>query len=154
MAASRSTAPRTKASAAPKTAAPRSARGSPPQDDIPPLEWVAAAVGLSLAATAIGLTAWDAVFGVDTPPAIEVRLTAVTPTPYGYVAQIEAFNHGGAAAAQVVVEGALAGTTPETASATFDYIPEQSRAAGGLIFEHDPREAPLKLRATGFIDAS
>ncbi|NQE61282.1 hypothetical protein [Caulobacter sp. RHG1] len=123
-------------------------------DDIPPLEWAAAGVGLCLAATAIGLTAWDAAFGVDSPPAIEVRLTKVTPTPYGYVAQIEAFNHGGAPAAQVAVEGVLAGAEPETASATFDYIPEQSRAEGGLIFEHDPRAGPLKLRAKGFIEAS
>lgn len=127
---------------------------TPRKDDIPPLEWAAAGIGLCLAIAAIGLTAWDAAFGVDSPPAIEVRLTRVTPTPYGYVAQIEAFNHGGAPAAQVVVEGVLAGAASETASATFDYIPEQSRAEGGLIFEHDPRAQPLKLRAKGFIAAS
>ena len=125
-----------------------------PKNDIPPLEWAAAGIGLCLAVAAIGLTVWDATFGVEGPPAIEVRLTKVTPTPYGYVAQVEAFNHGGAPAAQVIVEGVLAGAAPETASATFDYIPEQSRAEGGLIFEHDPRAQPLKLRAKGFIEAS
>lgn len=124
------------------------------ENDIPPLEWAAAGVGLCLAAAAIGMTAWDAAFSVDSPPAIEVRLKTVTATPYGYVAQIEAFNHGGAPAAQVVVEGVLAGAEPETANATFDYIPEQSRAEGGLIFERDPRGGPLKLRAKGFIEAS
>ena len=136
--------------------APSTPRKTPakraPANDTPPLEWVAASVGLVLAATAIGLTAWDALFGVEGPPVIEVRLTRVTLTPHGYVAQIEAFNHGGAPAAQVEIEGVLAGDEP--AGFTIDYLPEQSRASGGLIFQHDPRAAGLKLRAKGFSDAS
>ena len=125
-----------------------------PANDIPALEWASAAVGLVLAATAIGLTTWDAVFGVTGPPAIEVRLTSVSPTPHGYVVEVEAFNHGGATAAQVQIEGVLAGATErETANLTIDYIPEQSGASGGLIFEQDPRGQPLKLRAKGFADA-
>jgi uncharacterized protein (TIGR02588 family) len=125
------------------------------KDDIPPLEWISAGVGLALAAMAIGFTAWDAMFGVDGPPVIEVRLGQVTSTPHGYVAEIEAFNRGGAPAAQVQIEGRIGGPDgPETANLTLDYIPEQSRASGGLIFEHDPRAGGLKLRATGFADAS
>ncbi|WP_454759639.1 hypothetical protein [Caulobacter segnis] len=123
-----------------------------PANDIPMLEWIAATVGLVLAATAIGLTAWDALFGVKGPPVIEVRLTRVTPTAHGYVAEIEAFNHGGAPAAQVEIEGAIAGHDP--AGLTIDYIPEQSSASGGLIFEDDPRAGRLVLRAKGFSDAS
>jgi len=120
--------------------------------DIPPLEWAAAGVGLVLAASAIGLTAWDAMFGVKGPPAIEVRLQKVTATGYGYVAEIEAFNHGGAPAAQVQIEGVIAGG--DTAGVTIDYIPEQSRASGGLIFSQDPRGGRLTLRAKGYTDAS
>ena len=126
---------------------------SKPANDIPALEWASAAVGLALAATAIGLTTWDAVFGVDGPPAIEVRLKSVNPTPHGYVVEVEAFNHGGSPAAQVQIEGVLAGEAErETANATIDYIPEQSGASGGLIFERDPRGQSLKLRAKGFAD--
>jgi uncharacterized protein (TIGR02588 family) len=132
----------------PRKALPKGA----PANDIPTFEWIAAGVGLVLASTAIGFTAWDAMFGVKGPPAIEVRLKSVTPTPHGYVAEIEAFNHGGEPAAQVEIEGVIAGA--ETAGVTIDYIPEQSRASGGLIFEHDPRTANLKLRAKGFADAS
>ena len=136
-----------------KTPAPKKAPQSrSPANDIPLLEWIAAGVGLVLAGTAIGLTAWDALFGVEGPPAIEVTLTRVTPTPHGYVAEIEAFNHGGAPAAQVQIEGVVAGGDPS--SLTIDYIPEQSRASGGLIFEQDPRAGKLKLRAKGFADAS
>lgn len=122
---------------------------------IPPLEWASAAIGLVLAVSVVGLTAWDVVFGVASPPSIEVRLVEVHPSPYGFLAQVEAVNHGGEPVAQVVIEGVL-GEDPnaETATATFDYIPEQSSAKGGLIFEGDPRAGPLKLRAKGFIDAS
>lgn len=141
-----------------KTATPAARKSSPkqpPANDIPTLEWIAAGVGLALAGTAIGLTAWDAMFGVKGPPAIEVRLKRVTPTPHGYVAEIEAFNHGGAPAAQVEIEGVVTGVSPaEPASVTIDYIPEGSRASGGLIFDQDPGAGQLMLRAKGFADAS
>lgn len=139
-------------------AKPTTSKGAPRAASagrIPPLEWASAAVGLVLAVSVVGLTAWDAMFGVASPPAIEVRLLKVHPTPYGFLAQVEAVNHGGEPVAQVVIEGVL-GEDPkaETATATFDYIPEGSSATGGLIFEDDPRARPLKLRATGFADAS
>jgi uncharacterized protein (TIGR02588 family) len=103
----------------------------------------------------LGLTAWDAAFGVASPPSIEVRLVEVQPGPYGFLARIEAVNHGGEPVAQVEVEGVLGDDAQaQTATATFDYIPEGSSATGGLIFEDDPRARPLKLRATGFADAS
>jgi len=135
-----------------RSASPKAPGGKQPSaDDIPVLEWIAAGVGLLLAATAVGFTAWDAIFGVVSPPSIEVRLMAVDPTPHGYVAQIKAINHGGSPASQVAIEGVLG---DEKANATFDYIPEQSSATGGLIFKGDPRRGPLELRAKGFADAS
>lgn len=134
---------------------PRKARADRPQaGDVPTLEWVAAAVGLVLAGTAISLTAWDALFGVKGPPAIEVRLKRVTPTSHGYVAEIEAFNHGGASAAQVEIEGVITGASAERASVTIDYVPAGSRATGGLIFDQEPSAVTLRLRAKGFSDAS
>lgn len=126
-----------------------------PANQIPALEWVSAGIGLALAATAIGFTAWDAAFGVAGPPAIEVRLKRVTSTPHGYVAEIEAINHGGAPAAQVEIEGVIAGSpTAEPSSVTIDYIPEGSSASGGLVFEQNPAGGALRLRAKGFADVS
>jgi len=125
---------------------------SAPVHDIPMLEWIAAGIGLLLVGTATSLIAWDAAFGVKGPPVIEVRLKRVTPTAHGYVAEIEALNHGGSPAAQVKIEGVIAGREP--GEVTIDYIPEQSRASAGLIFEQDPRDGPLRLRAKGFSDAS
>ncbi|PXA94759.1 hypothetical protein DMC25_00645 [Caulobacter sp. D4A] len=143
-AASRSPASRPKAS--PKPA---------PAQETPALEWASAAVGLVLAATAISLTAWDALFGAKGPPAIAVTLVEVTPTAHGYVAQVEAFNHGGEPAAQVQIEGVLSSEGgQQTSGFTIDYVAEGSKASGGLVFEKDPRAGDLKLRATGFADAS
>ncbi|MEH0197067.1 hypothetical protein V7S57_16440 [Caulobacter sp. CCNWLY153] len=132
----------------------RAAKPSP-RSEPPLLEWISAAIGLVCALVAIGFVGWDALTGERSPPEIEVRLVAVTPTPHGFVTQVEAINHGGSSAAQVTVEGVLSGQgEPETAQATLDYIPEQSRVSGGLVFEHDPRAGRLVLRAKGFAEAS
>jgi len=137
----------------PKPATSRARKPAAPANDIPPLEWACAAVGLVLALGAFGFVAQDAIFGKDTPPAIEVRLLAVTATPHGYVAQVEAINHGGTPAAQVQIEGVLEGAH-QPSQATFDYIPEQSSTTGGLIFDTDPRQGKLTLKAKGYADAS
>jgi uncharacterized protein (TIGR02588 family) len=140
-----------KARPTPRTAASKPRKPSPgPAQDIPALEWLSAGIGLVLASTAIGLTAWDALFGVEGPPVIEVKIRTVTPTPHGYVVQVEAFNRGGEPAAQVQIEGVMAS---ERSSLVLDYIPEQSHASGGLVFKSDPRAQSLDLRATGFADA-
>ncbi|KSB91312.1 hypothetical protein AS593_05490 [Caulobacter vibrioides] len=143
----------------PKTRPPAkrkpSAAGRASRDEPPLLEWISAAIGLACALVAIGFVGWDALLGERSPPAVEVRLMAVTPTPHGFVAEVEAINHGGSPAAQVAIEGVLSGEgEPETAQATLDYIPERSRAKGGLVFEHDPRAGRLVLRAKGFADVS
>ncbi|MBI1682910.1 hypothetical protein [Caulobacter hibisci] len=137
------------------SARPTAAAKPAPAKQTPALEWASAVVGLVLAATAIGFTAWDALFGARGPPAIEVRLQQVTQTPHGYVAQVEAFNHGGEPAAQVQIEGVLvSGGSQQTSSFTIDYVAEGSKASGGLVFDRDPGVGQLKLRATGFADAS
>jgi uncharacterized protein (TIGR02588 family) len=139
--------------AQPRKTKPAARKATAPANDIPPLEWASAAVGLALALGAFGFVGHDAVFGEDTPPAIEVRLVGVTSTPHGYVAQVEAINHGGTPAAQVLIEGSLEGEN-EPSQATFDYIPEQSSTTGGLIFDADPRQAKLTLKAKGYADPS
>jgi uncharacterized protein (TIGR02588 family) len=130
-------------------------RARPPANDIPLFEWIAAGIGLVLALVALTFTAWDAFLGERSPASIEVRLVGVRQTPYGFVADVEAFNHGGAPATQVIISGTVTGSgEPDTAEATFDYIPEQSRARGGLVFEEDPRAGGLKLRAKSYVDVS
>lgn len=143
--------------AAKSAPAKRKPAGAKPaaRNEPPLLEWISAAVGLACALMAIGFVGWDALPGDRSPPDIEVRLVAVTPTAHGYVAKVEAINHGDASAAQVAIEGVLSGQgETETAQATLDYVPQQSRVGGGLVFERDPRVGRLVLRARGFADAS
>lgn len=122
-------------------------------DEIPLLEWISASIGLVLVLIAVGFTGWEAFSGDHSPPSIEVRLLEVRQTPYGFVAQVEAENHGGSPAGQVVVVGALTGVGgQEAAQATFDYVPDKSTVTGGLMFEQDPRRGRLSLRAQGYVD--
>ena len=64
----------------------------------------------------------------------------------------QAQNAGGAAAAQVRIEGTLSagGQAPETSSVILDYIPGHSAREGGLFFTQDPQSGNLTLRALGF----
>ena len=135
-----------KAPGTPKTPQPRT-------DGVPLFEWIAAAIGLTLALIIIGVTAWDALLGERSPAAIEGRRLAVRQTPHGFVAESEAINRGGAAATQVLVSGTAPGSeASDTAEMTFDYLPGQSSARGGLIFENDPRAGGLVLRAKSYVD--
>ena len=131
-----------------------SKQASAPVNGIPLSEWISAGIGLALMLIVLGVIAWDALLGERSPAVIEVRLVAVHQTPYGFVAQIEAINHGGAAATQVEVSGTLGNSgAPDAAEATFDYIPEKSSARGALVFAKDPRAGGLVLRARSYVDA-
>jgi uncharacterized protein (TIGR02588 family) len=61
---------------------------------------------------------------------------------------------GGQAAAEVLVEGELAGEAGphETSEATIDYLPPDSEREGGLFFGRDPSRHELRLRAKGYVD--
>ena len=122
-----------------------------PGDRPPVLEWVAAGVGLLLALCVFGFIGWQALDDATSPPVITVETTQVNAVAGGYRVTFEARNLGGAAAAQVRVEGTVrGGGSTETSDVVFDYIPGHSARAGGLFFAQDPKDGHLSLRATGF----
>ena len=118
----------------------------------PKLAWVASGVGLVLALGAIGLMLYEQIRGGSAPPAIIVQAERIVPTGSGYTVEFLARNIGHETAAQVRIEGALkhGGAIQEIGTALIDYVPEQSERRGGLFFTHDPRQAELELRATGY----
>jgi uncharacterized protein (TIGR02588 family) len=127
----------------------RSGRRSP----VPPLEWIAAAIGLLLTLGVLSVVGWEAFRpGDDTPPLIEAKTVGVTPAPGGFVLQVELRNRSRATAAAVQIEGDLGGGPggAEMSSAMIDYVPGQSTRRVGLFFGSDPRRHSLKLRATGY----
>jgi uncharacterized protein (TIGR02588 family) len=119
---------------------------------IPLLEWVVAAVGALLVAGAVAYLAGQAIWRDETPPDVRLTVERVVPLQEGYVVEFRATNRGAQTAAQLVVEGVLAGPDgrAETAEATFDYLPPTSYRQGGLFFTEDPRRGELRLRARGY----
>jgi uncharacterized protein (TIGR02588 family) len=119
---------------------------------IPSLEWIASGIGLVLALCMFGFIGWQALDDPTSAPFITVEITGATSVAGGYRVTFRARNMGGAAAAQVRIEGTLtrgSGST-ESSDVVFDYIPGHSARAGGLFFAQDPQAGNLSLRATGF----
>lgn len=116
------------------------------------LEWIASGLGLILALCVFGFIGWQALNDPTSAPFISVETTQVNSVAGGYRVNFRARNMGGAAAAQVRIEGTItrgSGST-ETSDVVFDYIPGHSARAGGLFFTQDPQAGNLSLRATGF----
>ena len=111
------------------------------------LETIFAGLGAVLAAGTIGIIFWKGVTDDSGKPAVEARVTRVEAQGDAYLAEIEVFNGGDAAAAGLEVEGRLesGGQAVETATVTFDYLPSQSRRQGGLYFSGDPRSGKLTV---------
>jgi uncharacterized protein (TIGR02588 family) len=118
----------------------------------PLLEWLVAGLGVVLVGGAIAFLVYHSLVRDQTPPDIRLVAERVLDLGNGYLVQFRAFNEGRSAAAQVTVEGELAGAdgTAETAEAVLDYLPPRSDREGGLLFTTDPRTGKLRLRATGY----
>ncbi|WP_457089320.1 TIGR02588 family protein [Microvirga sp. P5_D2] len=118
----------------------------------PLLEWIASGIGLLLVVCMLGFIGWQALDDPRSPPAITVEASDVSSVPGGYRVIFQARNAGGAAAAQVRIDGVVStgNQGPETSSVILDYIPGHSAREGGLFFTQDPRTGNLALRASGF----
>lgn len=128
----------------------RAERSSPP-----PLEWIAAAIGLLLTLAVLGALGWESLKGSgNRTPVIETSISGITPTPVGYVVEIELHNRSSVTAAAVEVEGELtkADGTVATSTTTVDYVPGDSRRNAGVFFKDDPRRHRLEVRALGFAE--
>jgi uncharacterized protein (TIGR02588 family) len=119
---------------------------------IPWLEWLASGIGFLLVLGVFGVIGWQAFGDATSPPEISVETTGVAAATGGYRVTFKARNDGGAAAAQVRIEGTLSGgsRSAETSSVVLDYIPGHSAREGGLFFSQDPRAGDLAVRASGF----
>lgn len=126
---------------------------TPGKIDTPPLEWIAAGLGLLLLLFLLAVIGREAINGEAAQlPAIEVAVLGIEPAASGYVVAFEARNRRDGTAAAVTIEGVLkaGGTEIETSSATIDYVPGKGEAKGGLFFSRDPHSATLEVRALGF----
>ena len=132
--------------------APGKAKDRQPRQAIPLLEWIVAALGVLLVGGAIAFLLYHSATRGQTPPDIRVSAEQVLDLAHGYVVQFRARNEGGSAAAEVTIEGELVGPdgATERGETVLDYLPPRSDRTGALLFNGDPREGELRLRATGY----
>ena len=122
--------------------------------DIPIVEWAAAALGLIIVLAAIASLLFQAIRGSGSPPQIDVSVLTVEAQQGAYLVRIRVANTGGSAAAQLVVEGALKPQEGEAqrSQITLDYVPARSQRHAGLLFTSDPNKGKLQVRAIGYQD--
>lgn len=120
----------------------------------PMLEWVAAALGLSIVLATLASLAWQTVRRDDATPVLEVAVERIAVTSAGYVVEIEVRNRSGATAAGVEIESTLttAGAAPVSSRLTVDFVPAHSARRAGLLIERDPRNGRLELRVLGYVE--
>jgi uncharacterized protein (TIGR02588 family) len=116
------------------------------------VEWIAAGLGLVLTLGVLGYALVEGLNGKLAPPDLSVSAGAATPTKHGFVVPITVANASSATAAAVEISGRLEtpGKPVEERRATFAFVPGGGQAAGGLVFEADPRAGRLSLRAEGY----
>ena len=130
------------------------AGGQTPGAAIPLLEWIVGGLGAVLVSGAIAFLVYHALTRDRTPPDVSVVAERVLELENGYLVQFRALNRGGSAAAQLMIEGEVAGPdgSTEVSEAVLDYVPARSGREGGLWFSGDPRAGQLTLRAKGYAD--
>jgi uncharacterized protein (TIGR02588 family) len=129
-----------------------SKEGRPKQDDTSLWEWVAALIGAALVVGIVGFLVIEALRERSTPPQIEIEVVEISKGDAGHLVQIQVLNRGEATAAQLVLEGQLRrdGENVESSTITLSFAPAGSSRSAGLIFENDPAEYELLLRAQGY----
>jgi uncharacterized protein (TIGR02588 family) len=122
-----------------------------PGQATPLLEWIVGGLGAALVGGTIAFLVYHALARDQTPPDIRVVAERVLDLQHGYLVQFRAFNQGNSAAAEVGIEGELAGRDGDTevSDVVLDYLPPHSDREGGLVFSRDPRTGQLSLRAKG-----
>lgn len=120
----------------------------------PPAEWALAAVGAVFALLIVGLLVVQAVRDPDVPPQLSAHVTHVTGQADAHVVEGGITNTGGAAAANVQIEGQLLvdGQVAEEAAVQVDYVPAGATETFLLVFSSDPADGRLVLRPTGFVE--
>jgi len=148
----RTKSPPARKASSPKTSGAKTAAPKMPAAETSAAEWIAASLGAALTLGVLGYSLWEGVAGSNGPPVLSAQAQGVTPTGAGYVAAITLRNEGGDTAAGVEVRGELAipGRPAEERRATFAYVPAGGEAAGGLVFQGDPRQGRLSLSVEGY----
>lgn len=115
-------------------------------------EWIISLVAALLVIGATGYVAYRALTEQTTAPEIVFEVERVHSGSSGYLVEFWAYNRGGRTAKGLTVEATLRSDTGvvATRSATFTFVPGESRRKGGLFFPVDPRLFDLEMYPVGY----
>lgn len=120
---------------------------------IPLLEWVAAALGLAIVLAMFAFLALEVLATSSSqPPSLRIEPVSVAAAGGQFIVEVEVSNRSGQTGAGVQIEGSLkqGDKEIETSNAAIDYVPGKSQARAGLIFTRDPRKYQAEFRVTGY----
>lgn len=118
------------------------------------IEWIVGSLGLILLIGIIAVLVHAGFSHEDSPPQIIAKVVAIEPqSTAGYVVSIQVHNFGGQAAKNAWITGELVdqqGTVFETSKVQISFLPQGSFQNAALIFNRNPQDLQLVLRAIGF----
>ena len=123
-----------------------------PAHEIPPLEWLVAAIGVLLLAAALWILIGQRSPEKADPPFFKVQVTSIDRGPDGWLVRFDAVNLGREVAAELTMRGTLQrdGSVVESAETVLEFVPGRSTRSAGLYFANDPRDGDLAIRAVGY----
>lgn len=118
------------------------------------LEWIIGGVSAVFILAVVGFVLFSGLTSTSSGAVLQVVPAEIEATGGSFRVTFRVVNSGDETAAAVEVEGVMEqeGARIETSRATIDYVPAHSRREGALLFDRDPREHRLELRAKGYAD--
>ncbi|MCW8193802.1 hypothetical protein F6455_03250 [Proteobacteria bacterium 005FR1] len=115
-------------------------------------ERLLALTGLTVVVAMSGYLLYNAIWVEDTPPDIQVTIERIEQNGQDFLVIFEARNHGGQAAANVMVQAELRTgiVNTEAAETILNYIPADSSRKGGFFFRQDPHRGRLVLSVSAY----
>lgn len=124
---------------------------SEPPERVPAVEWIAGLASLAILFGVLGTLGWRSM-QPRLPPRIEVEIDGVRAEQRRFAVDVNVRNLGDEPVADLLVQGTLRAASGNEArvQARFDFVPGASLRRGTLLFDDDPREGVLDVRALGF----
>jgi uncharacterized protein (TIGR02588 family) len=119
---------------------------------IPPLEWVAGALGLLIVVGTLAFIGFEAYRGERGSPDLHAEVDTVSRGSGGYEVGVIVSNRGRTAASGVIVEGMSNDERGRDArvEVRIDYVPGLSEERATLVFPFQPDRASVQVRVVAF----
>ena len=116
------------------------------------VEWIVAAAGVTLLAVMLSYMLFIAMTDGEGAPVPVLSYTPAKPGKAGFVVDYEVANEGESAAAQLVVSGQLliGDRVVEERFGLIDYVAQDSKQKGSLIFQRDPQCCRTMVSVSSF----